>query len=241
MTGKGFRTRCVVGGVVSAALAAIALLATPAWAQTIRPVIVEYKGTKVHGKFDLVNDQLLPVNVILEPKSFDVTDAGDPIYRPLDKSVTLKLSEMSFRIPAQQSRTIFFEARAESIPAWFTIFATFAGMPRRQGIEIEVELPHTVYMLTKQPLAAADVHVESATWDSLTKNVTVRLRNVSGRLGRVEEAEALAKKEKSGVGSFPLLPHASRVVVIPWKAPVAPSVYRFRFQRFALEDSLRAG
>jgi len=224
-------------------LAALALLAlgVPARAQTVRPVIVEYSGKKVHGKFDLVNDQLMPVNVILEARSFDVTEDGDPVFRPLDPSVKLKLSEMSFRLPAQQSRTIFFEAKAESVPNWFTIYATFSGMPRRRGIDVEVELPHTVYMLPKQPLAAADVKVESAAWDSVAKQVTVRLRNLSPRLGRVEQVEARGKKEKRQLGSFPLLPGAYRRVLIPWDAPVRPSVVRLKFQRFVVEDSLRAG
>lgn len=220
---------------------AMLTLAGPALAQTVRPVIVEYEGKRIRGKFDLLNDQLMPVNVILEARSFDVTEEGDPVFRSLDPSVTLKLSEMSFRLPAQQSRTIFFEARAESIPAWFTIYATFSGMPRRQGIEVEVELPHTVYMLSREPLGAADVRVESAVWDSVARNVSVRLRNVGPRLGRVEEAEARAKKEKRQVGSFPLLPGASRRVLIPWDAPGAPSTYRLKFQRFVVEDSLRAG
>lgn len=210
-------------------------------AQTVRPVIVEYKGRHVHGKFDLVNDQLMPVNVIVEARSFDVTEQGDPVYRPLDPSVKLKLSEMSFRIPAQQSRTIFFDARADSVPAWFTIFATFAGMPRHRGVEIEIELPHTVYMLPKEPLKAADVQVQSALWDSTARQVSLRLVNTSGRLGRVEEVEAIAKKEKREAGSFPLLPRASRRVVIPWDAPIAPETYRLKFQRFTVEDSLRAG
>ena len=225
-------------GGVFAALASL-LFAAPALAQTVRPVIVEYQGKRVHGKFDLVNDQLMPVNVILEARSFDVTESGDPVFRTLDPGLRLKLSEMSFRLPAQQSRTVFFEARAESIPAWFTIYATFSGMPRRRGIDVEVELPHTVYMLPKQPLAAADVTVESAVWDSTAKHVEVRLRNSGPRLGRVEEAQVRGRKDKREVGSFPLLPGASRLVVIPWDAPGAPSTYRLKFQRFLLEDSLR--
>lgn len=226
------------GGLAALALVA---LAAPAFGQTVRPVIVEYSGKRIHGKFDLVNDQLMPVNVILEARSFDVTEDGDPVFRPLDPGVKLKLSEMSFRLPAQQSRTIFFEARAESVPTWFTIYSTFSGMPRRQGIDLEVELPHTVYMLPKQPLGAADVKVESAVWDSVAKNVALRLKNVGPRLGRVEEVEARGKKEKRQSGSFPLLPGASRRVLIPWDAPVPPSTYRLKFQRFVLEDSLRAG
>jgi hypothetical protein len=225
----------------AAVAAALLALAAPAVAQTVRPVIVEYVGKKASGRFELANDQLVPVNVILEAKSFGVTETGDPLYRALDPAVKLKLSEMSFRLPAQQSRTIFFEARADSLPAWFTIFATFSGLPRRQGIEIQVELPHTVYMLSKEPLAAAEVRVESAVWDSTAKNVTLQVRNHGPRLGRVLEAEALARKQRREAGSFPLLPGASRRVVIPWDAPIPPAAYRLRFQRFTLEDSLRAG
>ena len=220
---------------------AMLTLAGPAVAQTVRPVIVEHQGKRIHGKFDLVNDQLMPVNVILEARSFDVTEDGDPVYRALDASLKLKLSEMSFRLPALQARTIFFEARAESVPAWFTIYATFSGMPRRQGIEVEVELPHTVYMLPKEPLSVSDVRVESAVWDSVARNVALRLRNVGSRLGRVEEAEARANKEKRQIGSFPLLPGAARRVLIPWDAPGAPATYRLKFQKFVVEDSLRAG
>lgn len=223
------------------ALAGACAAASRSSAQTVRPVIVEYKGHHIHGKFDLVNDQLLPVNVIVEAKSFDVTEQGDPVYRPLDPSVKLHLSEMSFRIPAQQSRTIFFEACSESLPAWFTIFSTFAGMPKHKGISIEIDLPHTVYMLPKEPLSPVDVKVESAVWDSTAKSVSLSLRNLGGRLGRVEDALVAAKKEKREAGSFPLLPRATRKVVIPWDAPVPPQTYRLKFQRFTVEDSLRAG
>ena len=208
--------------------------------QTVRPVIVEYEGAEVHGKFELVNDQLLPVNVILEAKSFDVTEEGDPVFRPLDPSIRVKLSEMSFRLPARQTRVIFFEARADSVPAWFTIYATFAGLPRRQGIEFEVDLPHTVYLLPEEPLTEEDVRVESAVWDSTAGRVEVRLRNASARLGRVMGAEASAGKERREHGSFPLLPGATRRLLIPWDAAEAPSRLRIRFERFSIEDSLRA-
>ncbi len=227
--------------LVATAAVAPFVAAPPSAAQTVRPVVVEYQGKKVHGKFELANDQLLPVNVILEAKSFDVTADGDPVFRPLDPSIRVKLSEMSFRIPAQQSRVIFFEATAESIPAWFTLYATFAGMPRRQGVEVQIELPHTVYMLPKQSLGRDDVQVEAAVYDSTEHRVEVVLRNISPRLGRVEGAEAIAPKDKRRHGSFPLLPRATRRVLIPWDAAEAPSRLKIQFHRFSIEDSLRAG
>ena len=52
---------------------ALALLTVPAvtGAQSVRPVIVEYKG-QARGKVELVNNSLFPINVVLEPKSFDI-------------------------------------------------------------------------------------------------------------------------------------------------------------------------
>ena len=236
------RPNVSIGRTLTTFIAASCLMAAaPSAAQTVRPVVVEYEGKKAQGRFELVNDQLLPVNVILEAKSFDVTESGDPVFRPIDPSIRVKLSEMSFRIPARQSRMIFFEARADSIPAWFTLYATFAGMPRRQGVEVQIELPHTVYMLSKQSLTREDVRIEEAAYDPAERRVEVLLRNVSPRFGRVEGAEAAARGEKRHHGSFPLLPGAARRLLIPWDAAEAPSRLKLRFRHFSIEDSLRAG
>ena len=99
-------------------------------AQTVRPVIAEY-SQKARGRFDLVNDTALPLNVVLEPKSFSISDEGSPTFRPLDKSIHLKLSQMSFRIPPKQTYYVFYEATADTYPAWFVIYATLAGLPER--------------------------------------------------------------------------------------------------------------
>lgn len=47
----------------------------PAYGQTLRPILLEH-GQKAHGKFELVNDTLLPLNVVLEAKSFTVDEQG---------------------------------------------------------------------------------------------------------------------------------------------------------------------
>src|SRR5208337_5614586 len=71
-------------------------------AQTVRPVISEL-GNPAKGRVDYVNDSLTPLNVVLEAKSFTVSETGEISYRPLDPSIHLKLSTTSFRIQPQQT------------------------------------------------------------------------------------------------------------------------------------------
>ena len=214
------------------------LAATPAAAQTLRPVVVQYKGNKVRAKFELVNEGLRPLNVILEPKSFDVTENGEPTYRPLDPNIHLKLSSMSVRIPPRQVHTIFFEARAESLPAWFVIPCTFAGMPRRSGLEFQVELPHTVYLLQKEPLAPDDVNILAAAYLPAEKCVRVEIENTGPRLGRPQGAEVIAKGQRQAFPSFPLLPRSKRQIRVAWDFPQPPEKFVLRFQGFTVEHSL---
>ena len=64
----------------------------PLGAQAIRPVIAEY-NEKARGRFDVVNDSLIPLNVVLEAKSFTVIEDGSPAFRGLDANIHLKLSQ----------------------------------------------------------------------------------------------------------------------------------------------------
>ncbi len=128
------------------------------FAQTVRPVIVQYNGV-ARGKIELINSSLKPLNVVLEPMSFKVTEDGDGAFEPLQENIHLKLSTMSFRIPPQQSRFVFYEAKPEKLPAWFVIYSVFAGTTRQSSLNVQVELPHTVYVLQKQPLEKSDISV----------------------------------------------------------------------------------
>lgn len=220
------------------ALLATHLGASTASAQTVRPVVVEHYSKKVKSKFELVNDGLKPLNVVLEAKSFDVTETGEAIYRPLDPRVHLRLSAMSVRIPAQQSRVIFFEAEADTTPAWFVITSTFSGLPRRSGLEVEVELPHTVYLVQKEPLRREDVMIRTAVFSSSEEWVLVEIENLGPRLGRALRIEATSKSERQPYPSFPLLPHGRRQILIPWDSPLPPERLTIRFQGFTLDIPL---
>ena len=51
-------------------------LSRPLGAQTVRPAVVEFPG-QARGKFELVNETLFPITVVLEPRGFRVEPTGD--------------------------------------------------------------------------------------------------------------------------------------------------------------------
>lgn len=215
------------------------LFALPLAAQTVRPVVVEYKE-KARARFEIANNTLFPLNVVLEPRSFDLSLTGEPTFRPLDSHIHLKLSAMSFRIPPQQSYYVFFEAKADKLPAWFVIYCLFAGFPRQSGLNVQVELPHTVYLLQKEPFQKTCVQVGTAEFDPTTNQVLIELENQSPYLGRVQAAEVSSRRVKRPLGSFPLLPQSHRRLEIVWTAPEPPEKLVLRFRGFAIEKELIA-
>jgi hypothetical protein len=207
-------------------------------AQTVRPVIAEFEE-KARAKFELVNDSLVPLNVVLEPKSFSLSEDGMPSFRPLDKGIHLKLSTMSFRIPPQQTHYVFYEATADRYPAWFVIYATFAGLPQQTGLNVQLELPHTVYLLQKQPLEEHDVQIQSAEYLPASRQITVELENSGDCFGRVEQVEISGDHDKATAPGFPLMPHSRRKVQAEWKGREPPQRIQVRFHHFRLVRELQ--
>src|SRR3954471_93588 len=87
------------------------ILASATLGQTVRPVISEL-GNPAKGRVEYVNDSDTPLNVVLEAKSFTVSEKGEAEYRPLDPTIHLKLSATSFRIQPKQTFYVFYEASA---------------------------------------------------------------------------------------------------------------------------------
>ena len=210
----------------------------PLGAQTVRPVIAEYKE-KARSRFDVVNDALVPVNVVLEAKSFSVAEDGSPTFRPLDKDIHLKLSQMSFRIPPQQTYYVFYEATADKYPAWFVIYAAFSGLPQQFGLNVQVELPHTVYLLQKQGLQQGEVQVGKAEFLPDSNQVNIEISNIGDRLGRVANVEVRGGREKAVHPGFPLMPRSQRKVRLDWKTGVAPQRVIIHFSNFKVEATLQ--
>jgi hypothetical protein len=223
----------------------IVLLAlTAAQAQTVRPVINEL-GNPAKGHVEYVNDGLVPLNVVLEAKSFTVSETGDIAYRPLDPSIHLKLSTTSFRIQPQQTYYVYYEATSPQSPNWFVLYASFTGFAFRtsQGMNVKLELPHTVYLLPKQSVEKEEVHVVRAELNAATNKVTLEVENTGNNFGRVLQTFLVYSKKKQEAPGFPIFPHGKRILEVPLDEKAegenVPVDVSFNFEKFKVEQKLQ--
>jgi hypothetical protein len=225
-----------------ASLFLVLAIVRPLGAQTVRPAVVEY-SEQARGKFELVNETLFPLTVVLEPRGFHVESSGELIEEPLDTAkMQVKISAMSFKIPPRETYTVFYEATAKNFPSWFLISSTLTGARTQTGLNVRIELPHVVYMLQSQPLRKADVAVRGFDFDTASKRVRVELENIGPSLGRVLSSEfsAAGSKPIPG-GAFPLFPHSRRRLEIPWTEGLTPDKVVLRFATFTMEERRKGG
>lgn len=226
-------------GALRIVLVCIAWHRGEAVAQTVSPIVVEYEG-RAEGRIELRNGTIHPLNVVLEPQSFSMDSDGRMVMRPLDTEVTLELSEMSFRIPPGQSRYVFYKASAATLPAWFTVYAHFRGPRHESGLDVQVELPHTVLLYRADGSEEGETELVDAHWDDGARAVVAAVRNSGGRLRRVRSVELRGGDEKRTAGGFPLLPGHTRIVTMHWDAPGTPDAVVLRGDGFELQRRLRA-
>jgi len=219
------------------ALAAGALPAT-ALAQSVSPPIAEYQG-HARSSFQLSNQSIFPLTVVLEVKGFQVTERGEVQDAPFDSTrIHVKLSTMSFRIPPRGTYTVFYEASADSAPAWFNILSAMSGARTDAGVNVRILLPHVVYLNQKQPLRQEEVAVRAFELDSTAKVARVQLENTGPNLGRVLQVTAASGKAQSPPGSaFPLFPHSRRWTEVPWSLDSIPNRLQIRFAKFTIDTA----
>jgi hypothetical protein len=161
-------------------------------------------------------------------------------YRPLDSNIHVKFSASSFRILPKQSYLVFYEATADALPAWFVVYATFAGYKETtaEGLKIHLLLPHTIYLLPKQEVKKEELVVKTAKYDPGTKVVKVRVENIGAEFCRVLETDVTSHQDKSTNNGFPVFPHSEREVEIPWPGRAGPTKLILQFDRFHLEQPI---
>lgn len=211
-----------------------------AHAQTISPIIVEYHQ-KGSGRILLTNDTLTPLVVVLQPESFSIAPDGRATYRPLDRGIHVELSTTSLRLMPKQQYYVFYKASADSLPAWFTVYATFSPAQAARGLTVRIMLPHTVYLLQKEPLAKEDVQAGPATYDPAKKLVVLNVENAGKAYGRMRDGSIQAGRESAPIDGFPLLPGQPRHLEITWTGKNAPESLTLHFDRFQIKLPVTLG
>jgi hypothetical protein len=233
----------IAGQLLASALCVLASCAAGV-AQTVRPLIDEL-GNPAKGRIEYVNDSLTPLNVVLEPKSFSVSETGKITHRPLDADVHLKLSTTSFRIQPQQTYYVFYEASSPKSPTWFVIYAAFSGFAFRtaQGMNVRLELPHTVYLLPKQSVEKPEVRIERAELSRSDNKVLLEVENTGNNFGRVLQTQLVYSKKKQEAPGFPIFPHSKRILEVSLEEKAegenVPVEVTLQFQNFKVEEKLQ--
>jgi hypothetical protein len=229
--------------LVSRALGTLVCLtvARPLAGQSVSPPIAEYQE-RARSSFQLINSTIFPLSVVLEVHGFTVTEQGEVQEVPLDTAkVHVKLSAMSFRIPPRQTYTVFYEASADSVPAWFNIVSAMTGAKTENGLNVRILLPHVVYLNQKEPLKKEQVALRAFEVDTASGKLRVQLENLGPNLGRVQQVTATAGKTTSAPGAgFPLFPHMLRWTEVDWPRGLAPERLTVRFTRFSMDTVLAA-
>jgi hypothetical protein len=205
-------------------------------AQTVSPVIVEYKA-KAEGRIALTNNTLTQMAVVVEPKSFTIKPDGNGVYSPLDPGIHVQLSSTSFRVDPGQTYYVFYKATAEKLPAWFTIYSTFSSIKHAPGLDVRILLPHTVYIYPKKQLTKGDVvTVKQVVYSPGSGRISCDLENNTPDLDRVQEVQIISADNKSVTApGFPLLPGSKRHLDIEWKEQTPPRQAVFQTEHSKVE------
>jgi hypothetical protein len=213
-------------------------------AQTVRPLINEL-GNPAKGRVEYVNDGLTPLNVVLEARSFTVSETGEITYRPLDPDIHLKLSTTSFRVQPQQTYYVFYEASAPKSPSWFVIYASFSGFTFRtaQGMNVRLQLPHTVYLLPKRSVEQPEIRVIRAELSSEENKVLLEVENSGDNFGRVLQTQLLYSRKKQEAPGYPVFPHSKRILEVALEEKAegenVPVEVSFQFEKFKVGEKLQ--
>jgi hypothetical protein len=216
--------------------------ATRVHAQTIQPLVSEYQR-EAKGRVEIRNNGDQPLLVTLEPKGFSVGEDGRLQDEPMPAGVRVTLSAMSFRLPARQSRFVFYEASADRAPAWFVLYANLSGYPKRDfsGVNVQLELPHVVYILPKETWRSGDVRVLESRFNRETKRVELLVQNDGALFGRIAQVQVAGGSDRVTVPGFPMFPGARRRIDVAWTKAELPEVVQLTAPNLSVRHPIDSG
>ena len=226
--------------VAALALVAVTFGARESEAQTIRPLVTEYRGAKARGRIELSNSHQWPLDAVIEVRGFSVDAAGTVHDAPMPEGVAVKLSAMSVRIPPGQTRYVFYEASTTHGPTWFALQANLTGYPRGgglRGVGLQVELPHLVYLLHKSKLTR-DALAARVLPGKASGTLVVEIDNQGPDFGRLATLELRSGHAKTLVPGGAIFPRSLRRFDLEWRAAEPPDTLVVRGPGFTIEQPL---
>lgn len=202
-------------------ICALLLAGCVSCAQTVSPVIVDYIG-KAQGSIALSNNTAVAMAVMLEPRSFSIAPDGTGLYRSLDPQIHVELSSMSLRLEPGQTQYVFYKARADRLPAWFTISSTFSPRWHSPSLDLRILLPHTIYIHSKNQPIKDSIVVTQATYLKQTRKVICEFTNSTIEVKRVDDVRFTSESKAITAPGFPLLPGTTRHMEVDWKETDPP-------------------
>jgi hypothetical protein len=145
------------------------------------------------------------------------------------------------RLRPGETYYVFYKATADRLPAWFTVYATFASERHGPGLDLQIMLPHTIYLYQRQPLAQEEVQITDAVYNPETGRIVFTVDNTGTRLARVQDVLATAPHASAEVAGFPLLPGMERRVQLDWHEKSVPAEIELQFEHFTVRRPLRIG
>lgn len=226
-----FRLRLVLGALIGLFLSQGLVRA-----QAISPVVTEDRG-KARGQFQLTNNTLFPMDVVLEPFSFMVNSHGQPTYRPLEPGIRVRLSTTSFRLGPRQVYTVYYDAEADALPAWFTIYATVTRANNHSDVRVAFQLPHTVYLLPKTTVGRDSITFHLA-MSTASGPARIEVENLSNDYARVKEVDLVTSSGKKTFPGFPFFPHQRRILLLNLEPGSRPERVILKFPHFKVEQAV---
>lgn len=146
-------------------LICILVLVGAATAQSVSPVITQC-GKRCGGQLTVTNDGTIPMAAIVEPWSFSLNPAtGRSMFRKLDSTVQVSLSETSARIGPKDSHTFDYDMKCASYPCLVTFRVGAIVGHTAEGLAIRVVLPSVVYQCQREKNCRANTRLAAGLKD----------------------------------------------------------------------------
>jgi len=181
------------------------------------------------------------MNVSVEAVNFEVGTDRKVVRAGLDPHTHVKFSRSGIRIGPKDSVHVFFDASADTYPAWFMIYATFMSANPHSGIKNALMLGHPVYMYQKESIPQGDITLKKVTFDPATHMLRVFIENHGDKLARPVMSFPQLRDNQYRLTLYPVFPRKTTTTYFDLSKldvlkDVVPKTVVVEFDRFKLTE-----